>query len=547
MSGKVLRRRRSGGGRRTVTTVAARESVDLDDCPLAITRSRDGKRLFVALPYEVTIIHARTLESERSIPLPAAAPSVAEASQDGALWLGGHHLHSGSSFETSQRKVGTRLSGYVDRICLVRPGLLCGIGSQGEVLWDLSKSAAVHRRKIGEHATFGLLPLGGRAIFADGSPSAWMIEPEHPGGYTQLRFRSTSPVPSEREGIVAIGTGTRDRCLLAARDGGVAWLASNLRLEGERFPRDLAPRQATPLAIAGDARWIYVLRTRGLLHRFLLEQPKVHPSDPDQEPPMLPEAQECRLKWPASAMVLLRSSDSDNDNDNSDASDTQTRLLLGGPQADGLLGRLWRADPEALEWRELSLGHRELLPAPAKDKDKDKDAAPSKREVPDFTPTKTKISGSPLAELKVDTMLAERDDVLITSAHGSLLERPFTRVAADQVMPADTVILPAMIRPREGVARPALLLWPGTRDRDREPAPPHWLVWGDSPRGWMALETPQIREQGWSRPNLFPMQVALAQVPKAAGNRAALGRRYADAKLFRALASECKHLLKVLW
>ncbi len=523
-----------------MTTVAVRESVDLDDCPLAITRSRDGKRLFVALPYEVAIINARTLESERSIPLPAAAPSVTEASKDGALWLGGHHLHAGSSFETSQRKIGTRLSGYVDRICLVRSELLCGVGSQGEVLWDLSKSTAVHRRKIGEHATFGLLTLGGRAIFADGSSSAWMIEPEHPGGYTQLRFRSTSPVQNESEGIVAIGTAARGRCLLAARDGGVAWLAANLRLEGERFPRDLAPRQASPLAIAGDGRWIYVLRARGLLHRFLLEQPKIHPSDANEEPPVLPLAQECRLKWPASAMVLLWDNDNNGDNDKKKP---PTQLLLGGPQADGLLGRLWRADPEALEWRELSLGQRELLPAPTKDKD----APPSKREVPDFTPTKTKISGSPLAQIKVDTMLAERSDVLITNAHGSLLERPFTQVSAGQVMPADTVILPAMIRPREGVARPALLLWPGTRDRDREPAPPHWLVWGDSPRGWMALETPQIREQGWSRPDLFPMQVALAQVPKVAGNRAKLNRRFADPKLFRALAGECKHLLKVLW
>lgn len=28
---------------------------------------------------------------------------------------------------------------------------------------------------------------------------------------------------------------------------------------------------------------------------------------------------------------------------------------------------------------------------------------------------------------------------------------------------------------------------------------PQWLVWGDNPRGWMPLETPQIRDQGWSR------------------------------------------------
>jgi len=545
MSSKVLRRRPSSGsgGRRTVTTVAARETVDLDDCPRTIVRSDDGKRLLITLPFEVVIVDARTLVTERSIPIPAARPSVAEANDDGTLWLGGHHLHLGSMFSSSPRKVGTKLSGFVDRLCVVREGLLCGVGSQGEVLWDIAKSAAVHRRKVGEHSTFDLLAYRGRAIWADGSSSAWMIEPEHPSGYTQLRFRSTSPVANAAEGIVALGTAAKDRCLLAARDGGVAWIAQNLRLEGERFPRELSARQSSPLALAGDGRWVYVLRPRGLLHRFLLEQPKVHPTDPGEEPPVLPLAQECRLKWPASTMALLSGGSDKDKSQNKD----QTGLIFGGPQADGLLGRLWRADPEALEWSELPLGSRTLLPAPPK-KEKNDEAAPSKREVPDFTPTRTKIEGAPpLAQLKVDTILAQPSTVLITTAQGSLLERPFTAVDPAKVMPADTVILPAMIRPRQGVARPALLLWPGVRDPTREPKPPQWLVWGDSPRGWMELETPQIREQGWSRPDLFPMQVALARVPQVEGLRAKLNKRWPDPEHFAALARECKRLLKVLW
>ena len=531
MAHKVVRRRPAGSGaRRTVTAVATRESVDLDDQPLSIDLSEDGKRLFVALPYEVVVVNARTLEAERSIPLPAAAPSVAEA-KDGALWLGGHHLHLGSAFQVHYRKVGTRLSGYVDRLSMIRPGLLCGVGSQGEVLWDVAKEATIHRRKIGEHSTYGLLALRGKAVWADGSPSAWLIEPEHPGGYTQLRFRSTSPVATPDEGIVAIGATARGLCLLAARDGGVAWLAANLRLEGERFPSGLAPRQALPLAIVSDDRWIYVLRPRGLLHRFLIEQPKVHPSDPEEEPPILPEAQECRLKWTASVLTLNL------------VDGAPTQLLLGGPQAEGLLGRLWRADPEAQEWRELKLGERTLLPAP----DKDEKAGAAKREVPDFTPTRSKISGDPIATIKVDAILSERNDVVITTASGTLLERPTKAVAADEVMPADTVILPAMIRPRQGVARPALLLWPGVRDSDREPSAPTWLVWGDSPRGWMVLETPQIRAQGWSRPDLFPMQIAIPHLPEVAGHRPRLNKKWADPEHFNALARECKRLLKVIW
>ncbi|MEZ4385556.1 MAG: hypothetical protein R3A79_29835 [Nannocystaceae bacterium] len=526
----VVKRRPSTGARRTVTATVTQGSVDLDDRPLSITPARDDKRLLVTLPYEVTVVDARTLQVERSIPMKNAAPSLAEAKKDGALWLGGHHLHFGSIFATTHRKVGTKLAGYVDRLSLVRPGLLCGVGSQGEVLWDVAKETPVHRRKIGEHPTFGLVSLGGRAIWADGSASAWVIEPEHASGYTQLRLKRTSEEPPAREGIVALGVTTRERCVLAARDGGVAWFAPNLRLEGERFPRGLAPRQATPLAVAGDERWIYVLRPRGILHRFLVAQLRAHPTEPEEDPPLLPEAQECRLRWPASAMALLQ------------AEDQPTRLVLGGPQAEGLLGRLWRCDPETLEWRELSLGERRLAEPAPKDDD-------GKREVPDFTPTRSKISGAPLAELKVDAILSDiAGKVRITTGHGSLLERPVTTVAADEVMPADTVILPAMIRPREGTARPALLLWPGVRDDgEREPPEPQWLVWGDSPRGWMPLTTPKIREQGWSRPDLFPMQVALASVPTVSGNREALSERWSDAEHFAALASECKHLLKVIW
>ncbi len=543
MARKVVRRRPAGSGaRRTVTTLATRESVDLDDQPLSIQPSHDGKRLFVALPYEVVVVNARTLEAERSIPQPAAAPSVAEAKKDGALWIGGHHLHLGSTFQVTQRKVGTKLSGYVDRVAMIRPGLLCGVGSQGEVLWDIAKEAPTHRRKIGEHSTYGLLALRGKAVWADGSPSAWLIEPEHPGGYMQLRFRSTSPVATPEEGIVAIGASDRGRCLLAARDGGVAWLAANLRLEGERFPSKLAPRQALPLAIVSDDRWIYVLRPRGLLHRFLIAQPKVHPTDPDAEPPVLPEAEECRLKWSASALSLLVEEPAGGAESRA-AGGAATRLILGGPQAEGLLGRLWKADPATLEWRELELGERKLLPAPSKDGG----AAPAKREVPDFTPTRSKISGAAIATLKVDAILADRSDVLVTTGTGALLERPTKALPAAEVMPADTVLLPAMIRPRQGVARPAILLWPGTRDSDREPGAPQWLVWGDSPRGWMALETPQIRAQGWSRPDLFPMQVAIPTLPEVAGHRPRLNTKWFDPEHFSALARECKRLLKVIW
>ncbi|MBL8942184.1 MAG: hypothetical protein JNK45_03500, partial [Myxococcales bacterium] len=49
--------------RRTVATRGSSndESITLDDRPLSLTMSHDGKRVLVTLPYEVWILHAETL------------------------------------------------------------------------------------------------------------------------------------------------------------------------------------------------------------------------------------------------------------------------------------------------------------------------------------------------------------------------------------------------------------------------------------------------------------------------------------------------------
>jgi hypothetical protein len=514
--------KRTTTGQRTIAGTKAADAAGLDDRPLAIHLSRDGKHLIVPLPYEVWVLSLSTLEVERAIPLPSPEPTVEESAKDGGLWIGGHHLHRGSIFSAAVTKIGTKLGDFVDRVCLVRPGLLCGVGRQGEVLWDIDKENPVHRRKVSEHAVLGLVPLEGRAIWADGSQNAWVIDPEHPSGYMQLKLRTTSTAEVEAEGIVALGltapaTGA-PRCILAARDGAVAWTGRHLRVEAERFPR-LPLRAAAPLALAGDERWVYV-------QRFLVEQPKPPPGEEDEFQP-LPEAEEARLQWPAEAMLLLPPAQG------------SARLVFGGPQADGTLGRLWRVDPAALAWQPVKSGKRTLVePKPAEAVDNR----------PNFTPTRSKLTGSPLAELKVDAVLgADAQQVFVTHGHGALLERPVVRRAAGEVLPGDALLLPAMVRAREGTARPALVLWPGTPDAQREPPEPQWLVWGDNPRGWMPLETPQIRAQGWSRTDLFPMQPALAAAPTVAGNRQPLPDKWVDPELFQALARECKKLLKVLW
>jgi hypothetical protein len=512
-------------GQRTVAGTKAADATSLDDRPLSIDLSRDGKHLIVALPYELWLLSVATLEVERTIELTSPEPSVTEASKDGALWIGGHHLHYGSIFSSTVTKVGTKLADFVDRVCLLRPGLLCGVGHHGEVLWDIEKETPIHRRKSPERPILGLVALEGRAVWADGSQNAWVIDPQRPEGYMQLKLRTTSTAEVEAEGIVALGLTSAGRCILAARDGAVAWTGRHMRVDAEKFPR-LPLRAATALAVAGDERWVYVLRPRGLLQRFLVEQPKPAAGEEDDFVP-LPEAEECRLEWPAECMLLYGSAAG------------APRLVFGGPQADGTLGRLWRVDPASLSWQPAKLGKRTLVePKPAEAVDKR----------PDFTLTRSKLTGPGLGELKVDAVLgADAQAVFVTHGHGALLERPVLRRPAAEVLPADALLLPVMIRPREGTARPGLVLWPGTHDPHREPPDLQWLVWGDQPRGWMPLETPQIRAQGWSRADLFPMQIALSAVPTVAGNRAAIPDKWVDPELFQALARECKKLLKVLW
>lgn len=549
----------SGAKGRTIIAPAAgrRDELALDDRPLELRLSHDARHLIVVLPYELWILDTRTLTAQRTIPLSMPRPSVTEG-WEGTLWIGGQHLYRGNLNSATTTKIGSKLGGYVDYVAMLRADLLCGVGTQGELLWDIDREADVHRRKSTHPATGLVASQDERAVFSDGSSTAWVIDPAHPQGYAQLRLAETSRVPVASEAITCIGRTPEGRVILAARDGAVAWTSVDLRLAGERHP---AGSEAEPLAVAGDERWIYVLRGKGVLQRFLIAQPLPpkkpekkrkgkmsdfgKPAEPEPEP--LPETQEVRLDKIASCLLVL-----DDDTEPSDpdapadpATPGKKLLVLGGGKAGDQLGRLWTVDPESLAWETVPSGKRTLV-EPEPEPEPSEPLPPQK---PSFIATKNKLAGPKIAELSVDDVVGGKVELWLTHGHGSLLERPTELRPIAEMLPGDAILLPAMVRFAEGTARPALLLWPGVvEDHEGEVPKPRLLVWGDEPRAWMPLETPEIRTQKWSRTDVFPLQVAIPSVPQSVpGKRAKIDPKWVDRTHFEALAKECKRLLKVLW
>lgn len=502
-----------GSGRRTVATESAQAVVDLDDRPLSLRRSRDGKRVIVSLPYEAWVVNLSSLEIEKTIELTMPRPTAYEGHEDSVVWFGGSHLHRGSLWSAATTKAGTKLGGVVDHVCIVRPRLLCGVGSVGEVLWDTEKKEEVHRRKASERDVHALAASAdGRAIFADGSPQVWVIDPDHPSGYMKLKFKHTSAIDLEQEGIVALTVAENGRALLGARDGGIAWTSKALRVVEERFPKE---SQRPPLALDAHKGWVYALRAGGVLDRFAIPQS----GDDDDRP----AAQTVRLQRSATCMVTAPGG----------------MLVLAGPQSDDQLGRLWTVDAETLEWGPLALRERTLVEAPQSDE--------GGRKKPDFTRVRSKLTGPPISKVPVDAVISSTPAFWITRDTGAILERPTTTMEAADVLPADALLLPAMFRLREGTARPGLVVWPGA-PKGRRRKDTQLLTWGDEPRQWLSLDTPSIRTQGWSRRDVFPLQVALRHpLPDVSGQRPRIPGRWVDPELFDALAAECKKLLKVLW
>lgn len=501
-----------------------RDVLDLDDTPLEITVSRDLKRILVTLPHELCIIQRKDLSVQRRIPLPTARPSVGE-NLSGQLWIGGGLLYEGSSWGEQLSKLGTKLSGFVDKVCLLRPDLLCGAGASGQLLWGLENHAESHRRKASEGEVTSLIATADeRAIFTNGRTNAWVIDPHHPAGYAQLKFKETSPTHQDAEIIDRVGLTSNGRVVLGARDGGVAITHSDLRIAQTWFPRQEAG-SPSPLAVVGDAHFIYVLRSRGRLQRFCYAAPPAEDGTPlpiDQFPPS-----EHILEKSAACMTLL------------DQDEGSTALVLGGPRAHAQLGQLWKLKVDSLEWTPIRLGTRACVPH--------EEATGHK--TPSFVPTRTKVDGPPLSSLRVDDVLRPSTGILLAATRGNLRDRSCVPLGDQVPLGADTIVIPAMFRLKEGTARPGLVVWAGTT-RPEFPAPTlQFLTWGKDPSvGWIELSTPEIRAQRWSRTDIFPLQVAVRHLPTdTPGQRTKLPRNWHDEALFEALAKECRKTMTVLW
>lgn len=534
----------AGKRRRIVAGNKARseKGLGLDDCPFALIPSKDGKWVFALVPYGIRVLPASLSCVERSIDLPHPQPSLWE-DEDHELWIGGHHLYKVHAFSGKPSKVGTKLSGWVDKIVgLERDKLLLGIGPQGEILLERSTLKEHFRRQHPHQGPFDVCALDSdKAMLCHGQSVGHLLDLNHLKGYTQLGFKDKDPWENPAQRIILSyhsPTHHPERLFFAAQDASLAWTGQGLRLEASLYlPKP--GRHTKPLAMFADRRWLYLLLQGGVLHRHLLTPPKLKNKEQDprkrakvaQDP--LPAAQKTRLPKIATAM-LGQSMDRSTDPNLA----PETTLQFASAQAKGQLGLVWNCKPEDLDWQNLELGARNETKAP-------------QAQAPSFVPTRHRFEGEKLATgLSVDDILTGSPQQWVTGSQSNrIVDRSFKAIEVPELMSLDSLVLPAMLRLANSDARPGWIYW----SPSGETPSLRYFVWGDNPRAWIELSTPELREQKWSRTEVFPLQVALRstglhELPQSADDRyERIPAAWKDAELFAAMAKECRQRLKVLW
>ncbi|RMG98393.1 MAG: hypothetical protein D6705_05960, partial [Deltaproteobacteria bacterium] len=465
----------------------------------------DRTRLLAVRPYEIDVVLLAECKVERTIPVPTERPSVCEA-EGAALWIGGGHLYRGSLFASEVHKVGRSLRGFVDAVTVVRPHLLAAAGALGEVLVDTADEEETFRRKAAApREVLGIAPSAdGRCVFATGAPHAWIFDPDHPEGHTRLAPRPGAAADDVADPVVGVGALSDGSVALATAGGTVAWTQRTLRVVGAVTVATADP----PLALFGDETYVYVLRPGGRLERLRRGPP---PDDADPPPPA------------AEAATV------------SDDTVTACRLangtfVLGVAEAGGALGRIVVRTADTLTFSPVELAKAPRASrAPALDVE----------DVP-------RIDGPPLAELNPDAVLKGPVRIWRTTPRTGPVEKwPHAPVDVSDVDAPGPWLVAAMVRPAQGPVRPALCLVPGPEDPEARPS---WIVWGDAPRGWVELSTPEIRRQGWTRRSVYPLAPALAVSREALGPRAArIPDGWTDPATFAELAATCRRELSVVW
>lgn len=536
--------RRPGGGQRRIIASNAKRGPHellLDDRPLALISSRDQKWVYAIVPYAICVLDFELRRVERVIELPHPKPSLWE-DQDHQLWIGGHHLYIAHAFSGKAQKVGSKLAGWVDQIIgLDEEGLLFGVGSQGEILLERDTRKERFRRSAHHNGPFDLCALQDtRPLFCHGQRGAHIVDIHHLDGYTQLRLKDQDDWENPRQALSKCYRAPDchpERVFLAAQDGAVAWTGPGLRLDASLYLAEPGPAPQ-PLALFADPRWLYVLRERGELCRYLLAPPKLKNKSKDpwskgrvaKDP--LPRAQRCRLGKIATTMNGRWEPAAPDSEDDA----PRTELRFGA--AKGQLGIVWSLKPESLEWENLTLGERLHSEAPV-------------QSAPNFVATRHRFEGPRIQDfLEVDTLLNDAQGIWVSgSGSNSVLDRSIRSIAPCELMPQDSLVLAAMFRFAQGTARPGWVYWSA---KGEQPSI-RYFVWGDEPRQWIELITPELRRQKWERRSVFPMQVALSatgleELSQQKDSRYdKLPSRWQDRELFAALAKECRKLLRVLW
>jgi hypothetical protein len=297
--------KRSPSGQRTIANTKATDVTALDDRPLAIHLSRDGKHLLVALPTSCgcsTSPLSKSNERSNSAP-PSPRPRGQQGRRPVDRWspppLRQHLLHHCHQDRHQARRLRRPRLPPAPRPPLRRrqPG----------------RGPVGHRQGDPGPPPQGLRTPRPRPRPARRTAPCGPMAPRTPGSSTLSTPPATcssscappAPPRSTPRASSPLGLSTAHRpprCLLAARDGAVAWTGRQLRID-RTVPPPRTPRRPLPSPSPAMSAGSTSCARAASSSASSSSNPSPPPAKKTTLSP-LPEAEECRLEWPAECMLL---------------------------------------------------------------------------------------------------------------------------------------------------------------------------------------------------------------------------------------------------